>query len=249
MADSYCSFAEFYEGLMEDAEYPQRAEYFLLLCERFNHRAGKALDLACGTGAFTRELKKRGVDVIGCDLSFEMLSEAAMKSFDEELPIFYINQDMRALDLGEKLDTCFCTLDSINHLTDEEDVLKTFEGVSGHLKTDGLFIFDVNTVYKHREVLGDNDFIIENEEVFCAWQNSLEDDDTVRIDLDFFKKSGRLYERFSESFCERAYSEEKLKEMLVGSGLEVLGVFGDLSFEPPAENEQRAVFVARKMRN
>lgn len=89
---SYDSFARFYDGLMEDAEYGRRCEYILELAKRLHHKMGRTLDLACGTGSLTRELKKRGVDVFGVDASVDMLTEAMQKSVEEELDIFYVNQ-------------------------------------------------------------------------------------------------------------------------------------------------------------
>ena len=101
---------------------------------------------------------------------------------------------------------------------------------------------------KHREILGDNAYTIENETVFCAWQNVLcEDNATVEILLDFFEEQeDGSYRRYSEQFCEKAYADEQLRQMLANAGLETLAVYGDLTFEEPADDEQRAVYVARK---
>lgn len=247
MNDSYIDFARFYDGLMEDARYPERAEYFLKICRRFSHDPGRTLDLACGTGSLTRELFRRGVDVFGADYSPEMLSIAAERGYESEENIFYICQNMRSLRLPGLLDSCVCTLDSINHLINENDVRRTFKGVARHLNDGGLFVFDVNTPYKHLEVLSDNAFILENDEVFCAWQNTQGKDLLTTIDLDFFEKDGSRYVRYSESFSERAYTDSALREMLGEAGFEVLAVYGDLSFEPPGEREQRAVYVARRI--
>ena len=132
---------------MEDARYSERCSYILETAKRFGHKMGRTLDLACGTGSLTLELSKSGVDVFGADGSVEMLSEAMQKSLAEGMHILYVCQKMQELELPEKIDTCVCTLDSINHLTDENDVQKTFDGVSRHMNAGGLIIFDFNTVY------------------------------------------------------------------------------------------------------
>ncbi len=244
--ESYNSFAEYYDELMEDARYPERCRYILQTAERFGHDMGRTLDLACGTGSLTLELKKSGVDVFGADGSIEMLSEAMQKSLREGFHILFVNMDMQELELPEKIDTCVCTLDSINHLIDKADVQKTFDGVSRYMNAGGLFIFDVNTVYKHREVLADNAFVTESERVFCVWQNFMHENDIVDISLDFFEEENGVYYRQSEDFSERAYSEAELRRMLEKAGFEVVSVCGDLSFEPPREDEQRAIYTARK---
>ena len=249
MQDSYFDFARFYDSLMEDARYADRADYLLSICERFDHLIGVCLDLACGTGSLSRELFARGIEVLGVDGSLDMLAEASRRAFEENCEIPYICQDMCGLTLPEAVDSCVCTLDSINHLPTAEEVQTCFDHVSRNLRQGGLFVFDVNTVYKHREVLANNAFTIENNSVFCAWQNALdeENENTVEILLDFFEEQeDGSYLRYSESFAETAYTDEELRTMLANAGFEVLACFGDLSFEAPAEDEQRAVYVARK---
>lgn len=248
---SYVSFAQFYDGLMEDANYTERCNYILELAKRHNHKMGITLDLACGTGSLTRLLKKNGVDVYGVDASGEMLSEAMQISFEEELDILYLKQKMQSLDLYGTINTCVCTLDSINHLTETEDVKKTFDRVGLFMDDDGMFIFDVNSVYKHRKVLSDNTFVFENDKVYCVWQNIPMDNDIVKINLDFFEEENGVYYRTEECFCERAYSDEQIREMLKSAGFEVEAVYGDLTFEAPKENEQRLIYAARmkKSRN
>lgn len=242
MMDSYSDFARFYESLMEDARYPERADYLLSLCAGFNHETGLCLDLACGTGSLTRELNSHGVNVFGVDGSEDMLCEAMRGD-----GILYICQDMRELELAESIDTCFCTLDSLNHLTELSDVEDAILRVGRYMNGGGLFIFDVNTPYKHREVLSNNAFTIENDTVFCAWQNVTEDGVLTEILLDFFEEQeDGSYQRYSEQFCERAYTVEELTNALEKADFELLAVYGDFTYEPPADDEQRAVYIARK---
>lgn len=248
---SYSAFAQFYDGLMTNAEYQKRCDYLCELLKRHRHDFGITLDLACGTGSLTRLLAKKGVDVYGIDASAEMLCEAMEKSAEEGLNILYLRQKMQNIDLYGTINTCICTLDSINHLTDEKDVAKTFDRVGLFMDDDGLFIFDVNTVYKHRRVLCDNAFVYETDKVFCVWQNSLSENDVVEINLDFFEEENGVYYRTSESFCERAYSDECIRKMLSDAGFETEAVYGDLSFDMPKNDEQRVIYVARmkKSRN
>jgi len=245
---AYGVFAEFYDRLTGNVHYKERADYLLELCKRFNHDTGITLDLACGTGTLTLELKRRGVDVYGIDGSPEMLSEASMKAFEEELQVLFLCQKMQSIDLYGTIDTCFCTLDSINHMVKAEDVKKTFERVSLFMNKGGIFIFDVNSVYKHRKVLADNVFVFDTDEVYCVWQNTPVDDYVEEISLDFFipDENGR-YIKESERFRERAYETEELQKMLESAGFEVVAIFGDMTFESPASTEQRIYFVAKKL--
>lgn len=242
---SYVSFARFYDGLMEDADYEKRCDYLLELFSRHNHDTGITLDLACGTGSLTRLLAKKGIDVYGVDSSSEMLSEAMQRSYEEGLNILFLRQKMQSLDLYGTINTCVCTLDSINHLTNIDDVRKTFDRVGLFMDNGGLFIFDVNTIHKHSEVLRDNTFVFENEKVFCVWQNTPRNNNIVDITLDFFEKEDEAYYRSTENFSERAYSDGEITEMLENAGFKVEAVYGDLTFEKPNANEQRLIFVAR----
>lgn len=242
---SYVSFAQFYDGLMQNVEYENRCTYILELMKRHNHDMGITLDLACGTGTLTRLLAKNGVDVYGIDASAEMLSEAMQKTAEENLDILYLKQKMQNLDLYGTINTCVCTLDSINHLTRAEDVQKAFDKVAFFMDKDGIFMFDVNTVYKHNNILANNTFVYENEKVFCVWQNTIGENNAVTIDLDFFEEEDGVYYRSQESFCERAYSDEQIKQMLAQAGFELEATYGDLTFDVPKETEQRVIYVAK----
>lgn len=245
---SYSSFARFYDSLTENVEYEKRADYICTLFKKLNHNMGLSLDLACGTGSLTIELAKRGIDIYGIDASEEMLTEALDKAYDAQKSIMFLCQKMQTIDLYGTIDTCICTLDSINHLTNPQDVQKTFNKVSLFMNPGGYFLFDVNTVYKHQKVLADNNFVIENENVFCVWQNYLQDNNIVEINMDFFVESeNNFYKRFSESFCERAYTEDELRTMLGIAGFKIISRYGDLSFEPPKAEEERVIYVVQKI--
>ena len=244
---SYGIFAEFYDELTLNVGYDRRAAYLAVLLAKFGHNAGLTLDLACGTGSLTLELAKMGIDVYGVDASEEMLSAAQEKAYESNIDTLFLCQKMQELDLYGTIDTCVCSLDSINHMTDIADVQKTFERVSLFMNKGGLFVFDVNTVYKHREILSDNTFVYDTDNVYCVWQNSLKENNIVDIDLTFFVPDGESYQRYDESFSERAYTQDELTELLNNAGFEVQAVYGDMGFNEPRDNEQRVIFVAKKI--
>ena len=244
----YRVFSRFYDNLTFNVDYDKRADYLQSVLSLYSHPWGLTLDLACGTGSLTAALKKRGVDIFGVDASQEMLSEAMDKAYDEELPILYLCQKMENLDLYGTIDTCVCTLDSLNHLTEKAKLQAALDRVGLFMNPGGMFIFDVNTVYKHRRILAGNTFVYDTDQVFCVWQNSLKENNLVNIELDLFEKegqSGELYRRHTERFSERAYEIDELKEMLRQAGFETLAVYHDMTTEPLREDSDRAVFVAR----
>ena len=244
---SYEAFAEYYDALMSDVDYDARASYLDRLIRSVKPAAKLLVDLACGTGSLTVKLAAKGYDVIGTDISEEMLSKAREKS---DGSILFLCQSMQELDMYGTIDAFVCTLDSLNHLPDRGEVVRAFERVALFLEPDGVFVFDMNTPYKHAEVLGDNCFVYENEQVLCVWQNEDKGGGKVHIALDFFEEQadGR-YERYTEDFDEIAYSLAETEEMLQEAGLRLVNVYDDMTFDPPREDSQRLVFVAVKAEN
>jgi ubiquinone/menaquinone biosynthesis C-methylase UbiE len=245
---SYSSFAQYYDCLTRNVEYEKRADYFCRVLEHLHHSPGITLDLACGTGSLTVALAKRGLDVYGIDGSPAMLSVAQQKAEENGLNLLFLCQKMQNIDLYGTVDTVICALDSINHLTSEADVLKAFQRVSLFLDPDGVFIFDMNTVYKHKCVLSNQVFVYDMDKVYCVWQNRLEEKTSrIGITLDFFGRDGNVYHRSSERFYERAYRMEQIVSLLARAGLEAVCAFDDLSFVPPREDSERIVIAAKKI--
>lgn len=248
----YSVFARYYDELTANIDYVRRGEYFHEIIKKFKEtKENILLDLACGTGSISEVMARLGYDVIGVDNSDEMLGMAIEKKFESRLNIQYLCQDMRKLDMFGTVDVIICALDSINHLANLNDVRKVFEGAAFFCEMNGLFIFDVNTLYKHRKILANNTFTYETDSVYCIWENTLNaETDEVRMNLEFFEREENgLYSRSGESFSEKAYSEEAIEKLLEESGFEVLAKYGDDTFEPPAETSQRIIYAARCVKN
>lgn len=243
---SYFSLAQSYNLLTGNISYEKRCEYFDGLIKKYSSLKGKnLLDLGCGTGTLSEELAKLGYNCIGLDNSEEMLAEAAS---NREHDIFYICQDMREIELLNPVDITICALDGINHLLTEADLKKCFDGVSRYTNIGGLFIFDVNTAYKHEKILANNSFVYDLDDVYCVWSSTLLENSTVELCIDVFERKDDAYFRSSESFCERAYSGEALDRLLEESGFEVLEHFDWDSENPPKEDSEKIIFVAKKVR-
>lgn len=244
---SYDNFSAFYDLLTDNVEYEKRADYFCRLLSMCGVNDGILLDLGCGTGSMSVKMAERGFDVIGVDSSVGMLNAAQQKMFESGKQMLLLNQNMQEIDLYGTVDCAICVLDGINHLDSAKDVKKTFEKVSLFMNPGGAFAFDVNTVYKHREVLADNVFVYEPDGVFCVWQNDYDSsDNSVEISLDFFEEEDGVYYRSSESFTEQAYELGEIKNWLEEAGFEVIGTFDDLTTDPVKPDSERAVFLARK---
>ena len=246
----YGDFARFYDKFTQNVDYSARARYFDAVIQKYNPNAKLLLDLACGTGSLSFELEQFGYDIVAVDNSYEMLSVAAEKRGELESSVLFLCQEMSELDLFGTIDATVCALDSINHILDENELLEVFKKVSLFSNKGAVFVFDVNTIYKHKNILANNSFVYENEDTFCVWQNNICDDEvTVDISLDFFDKvpDEKLYARYSTDFSASAYEIDVLKSMLLQSGFEVKAVFDDDSFLPIRRDSQRAIIVAKKI--
>ncbi len=242
----YHSFAGYYDILTSNIPYRKRGEYFHALLQKYRVPGNILLDLACGTGSLSEVFADLGYDVIGVDSSDEMLMEAMNKKYESGKDILYLCQDMRELDLYGTIDCCVCALDSLNHVTDPEDIRQIFQKVSLFLAPGGIFLFDVNTVYKHRNVLSDSTFVYDFDEVYCVWQNSPCRNETVEITLDLFiPNEDGSYDRETENFCERAYSHEEILSCIDSTDLELAACFDADTDNPPKDDSQRVIYVVR----
>ena len=245
---SYDDFSRFYDLLTDNVEYEKRADYFCRLLSMCGIKSGILLDLGCGTGNMSFEMAEKGFDVIGVDSSIGMLNAAQQKMFEKGTRVLLLNQNMQEIDLYGTVDCAVCVLDGINHLPCADDVKKTFEKVSLFMNKGGAFAFDVNTIFKHQNVLADNVFVYEPENVYCVWQNSFNaKDNSVDISLDFFEEEDGVYYRCSENFTEKAYELSDIRLWLEESGFEVIGVYDDMTTDDVRPDSERAVFLARKM--
>lgn len=243
MLSSYDVFADFYDRLMYDIDYPAKAEYYAELFRLHSAEPHIILDLACGTGGLTAALASFGYDMIGVDASSCMLTQASAKSPG----LLFICQDMRSLDLYGTVDAVICHLDGINHLLSPDAVKKTFGRVSLFLSPNGLFVFDLNTRRKLEKTLGNNTFVYDQSDIFCIWQNEYcKAQHICNFSLTFFVKEGSLYKRYEEQFAERAYSSGQICTWLRNAGMELEAKYDDFSFDKASAGSKRVTYVARK---
>lgn len=219
--ESYREFAEIYDELInDDINYNQWKNTILKICKDSNIKTEDYLDIACGTGNMTVLLAPHFKNTWGVDLSEDMLFQAEEKLRKTRLRSRFICQDMRYLELNKKFDLITCCLDAVNYLLEEEDLRLYFKSVYSHMKNDGLFIFDINTYYKLKEIIGNNTFTYCEKDVAYIWDNSFEND-IANMYITFFVKQGNLYNRFDEEHREKAYKEEFLEQILQECGLKV----------------------------
>ena len=218
---SYGIFSSVYDILTENVEYERIADKICSLLHENSVDGGLLLDLGCGTGTLSFLLEQKGYDVIGVDASEDMLAVANEKKYDEDSSTLFLCQKAEELNLYGTIQCAVSSLDTFNHIDKIDKIEKAISLVSLFMDMNGIFIFDMNTPYKHENVLGNNTFVYDMDEVYCVWQNSYnEDDRRTDIDLDFFIKNedDEGYERYSESFSEYVYDIDDIIDIIKKCG-------------------------------
>lgn len=247
--DAYTSFASVYDTFMDNIPYEEWAEYLVDLLKEYGIRDGLVLDLGCGTGNMTELLASAGYDMIGVDNAEEMLEIAMEKREKSGHDILYLLQDMREFELYGTVKAIVSICDSINYITEEEDLLEVFRLANNYLDPKGIFIFDFNTVYKYREVLSNQTIAEDREECSFIWDNYYYEDEQINeYELSLFIKEqdSDLYRKYQEMHYQKAYDLETVKGLIHQSGLEYVIAYDAFTKNAPTAESERIYVIARE---
>lgn len=252
--DAYTSFAAVYDTFMDNIPYEEWKSYLKELLKEYGVQDGLVLDLGCGTGTMTELLAADGYDMIGVDNSEEMLEIAREKQIKSGHEILYLLQDMREFELYGTVGAVFSICDSLNYITEPEELKQVFRWVNNYLDPGGIFIFDFNTEYKYREVLGDQTIAEAREDCSFIWDNYYYEEERINeYELNLFiredaesETEGDLYRRFRETHFQRAYTLEEITGIVEESGLQFVTAYEAFTKEPPSKNSERIYVIARE---
>ena len=242
---SYENFARVYDELMDNVPYEEWAQFILNLLQDRKITEGLVLELGCGTGKLMTLLGKAGFDMIGVDNSVEMLQIAREKTSQDFL---YLLQDMREFELYGTVKAVISVCDSVNYITKKEELRKVFQLVNNYLDPEGVFIFDFNTEYKYRELIGETVIAEDREDVSFIWFNEYDEDSHLNdIDLKVFvQEEGDIYRKFQEEHIQRGYTLDEIKQLLEESGLIFFEAYEEYTMQAPQPDSGRIVVVAQE---
>ena len=244
--DAYHNLAVSYDRLTNDVDYEATVDFYYEILKQEGLTPRTAVDLACGTGSVTTILANKGLQVIGVDMSEEMLTVASQKAVEAGVFPWFICQSLQQLRLPRAVDLAVCALDSLDYITAPEDCQEAIRRVYKYLNPGGIFIFDVNTPEKLRAMDGQV-FLDEDDDVYCVWRGEFNEETNIcSYGMDLFQRKGNLWERSFEEHCEYAYSAEQLTGYLKAAGFTHIRVYGDRRMEAPGAGEQRIYIKARK---
>lgn len=255
--EAYTGFAEVYDTFMDNIPYEQWADYLVGLLEEYGVKDGLVLELGCGTGSMTRLLSGRGYDMIAVDNSEEMLMIAREKSMEDPGGILYLLQDMRSFELYGTVRAVVSICDSMNYITQPEDLCQVFKLVNNYLDPGGIFIFDMNTLYKYREVLGERTIAENREDCSFIWDNYYDEETRINeYELSIFIKDvsdedaedfgGEPFIRFQEEHLQRAYTLDEVKALILEAGMEFVAAYDAFTKEPVQDDSERMYIIARE---
>ena len=247
--DAYTSFASVYDTFMDNIPYEDWAEYLIEILSEYGVKDGLVLDLGCGTGNMTELLAKAGYDMIGVDNAEEMLEIAMEKRTQSGCDILYLLQDMREFELYGTVKAIVSICDSVNYITEEEELLDVFRLVNNYLDPKGMFVFDFNTVHKYRDVLGNQTIAEDREDCSFIWDNYYYEDERMNeYELSLFIKeeNSDLYRKYQETHFQKAYDLETMKNLIEQSGLEYITAYDAFTKNPPTVESERIYVIARE---
>ena len=251
--DVYTGFAGVYDTFMDNIPYEEWSQYVEGLLKEHNVQDGLVVDMGCGTGKITELLALKGYDMIGIDNSEEMLSIAREKlmEYEEKDPrksILYLLQDMREMELYGTVRAAVSICDSMNYILEDEELLEVFRLVNNYLDEKGIFIFDLNTEYKYREILGDRNICENRDDASFIWENYYYPEQAINeYDLTIYvQEEDDHFLRMEETHYQRAYSLERVKELLLQAGMEFVVAYDAFTKEPPKADSERIYVITRE---
>lgn len=245
--EAYTSFAQVYDLFMDNIPYEEWASYVKELLAEQGVEQGLVLDLGCGTGSLTELLAEAGYDMIGVDCSEDMLEMALEKRERSGQDILYLLQDMREFELYGTVRAVVSICDSMNYLLEYEDLVQVMRLANNYLDPGGVFIFDLNTEYKYRELMGDSTFAEAREESSFIWENFYDQEERVNeYALTLFIKEGELYRRFEETHYQKCYSLEEIRQAAQEAGMEFVAAYDAFTHDAPKDESERIYVVLKE---
>lgn len=259
MNEAYSEFAAVYDRLMDNIPYDDWFTYLHGLLKKYGVNKGIIAELGCGTGSITERLSAAGYDMIGIDNAPAMLDIANQKKTENGSNTLYLCQDMREFELYGTVAAIISLCDSINYLTNPDELLHTLSLANNYLDTDGIMIFDFHTRHYYRDIVADTTIAEDREDISFIWDNYYDADSNINeLALSLFIRAddislsaadsdaGDIFRKYEELHIQRGYTLEEMLSLVSKSGLKLLAAYDAFTCSPATEDSERIYIVAQE---
>ncbi len=254
MQEAYSNFAACYDQLMDNIPYDEWFTYLQELLKEYKIEDGIIAELGCGTGNITELMAKAGYDMIGIDNSDAMLDIANEKKAENDSNSLYLLQDMREFELYGTVRAIISLCDSVNYVTDSEELLNVFKLVNNYLDPKGIFIFDFHPRYYYKEIVADATIAEDRDDISFIWDNFYDEEDNINeLALSLFVKESDgdgdhsgLFRKHQELHLQRGYTLDEMKALISKSGMELVAAYDAFTRNAATEDCERIYIIARE---
>jgi len=245
----YEEFAQVYDELMKEIDYSKWSDYIQRLFFNSKREIKTVLEFGCGTGNITCNLAQMGLNMTAVDLSEAMLTVADEKADRMGLKNiqFYLG-DMSNFRINQTFDAVISCCDSVNYLPDLEALQSFFLSSLECLESEGILLFDVNTVTKYKKTIMDNTYVYDLDDIFCVWENEPDfTENAMHFNLTFFEKNKNgTYNRHEENQVQYFYTIEDIDRCLTNSGFKNMKYYDFGTFLQGSNEGERIQVIAEK---
>ena len=261
MAEAYSDFAAVYDSLMDNIPYDEWFSYLRELLIEYGVESGIVCELGCGTGNITERLSAAGYDMIGIDNSYEMLDIANEKKLVADSHTLYLCQDMREFELYGTVRAVISICDSINYITENDDLVTVFKLVNNYLDPNGVFIFDFNTRHYYKDIIAGQTIAEARDDISFIWENDYDEAEDINVlelslfisviksgagDGDGGDDDGNLYRKYEETHIQRGYTLDEIRSLIDASGLEYVTAYDAFTHNEANDASERIYVIARE---
>ena len=240
--EPYTDIALVYDYLLKHVDYQEWYEYIASVMTRFCGRPAMIAELGCGTGRFGTKFSNDGHTIFGIDKSLDMLRVAKSRAF---MNFRILCADITNFYLAKKIDFIFSVHDTVNYLLEDTGIMNMFRCVKEIMHDSSVFMFDITTEYNIYKNFDKKTALYQISSGSVEWSNAY---DPARKLVSSKIMINKQHKTIMEEHIQRIYTVEEMKRLIAESGFSLLGMYGDYTLLPPANDTVMINFIVGKSR-
>ena len=194
----YYELAKYYDMISQKyVPYKKHFKFIEGALEKYGKKVKRILDLACGTGTHSVYLARKGYDVVGIDISREMLNIAREKARAAGVRAEFLEGDIRDMHFNNEFDAAICINQSVMYCITRSDIRNFIVGARDSLKRGGILIVDFLSIYDKVASAGKEWVDSEGVRIECIREETYNRVSQILTDkLTYFVTEGEMIQRF-----------------------------------------------------